>query len=1083
VEYKSVWVSSDGYISVNGPPAAGAKPTGLIAPFERPLNPGQGGHVYYWTGGISDFYIAWDKVPTLTCSTCSTWGNPQSFLLHVYQATDVQNSAFQQSGFEFWYGTVTPGDGIGTSIGINDQYGGRPVAVSPSQNAVNGQALVWKATSGPYYLNHLTITATDTSNGIVDSNAIIIRDPRYTVSPYNLQAGAPTGYHVVLNTNVPGTIQVPEYARTALSIASVVPPITIAGEIISQGAGLTLMIPDTYNSLLAAYYTGSLPTYYDQNNWGDSSPAKMGVSAAQYDAQIPGVVPVDASLSGEMVWLFHDSPRTSPHHLTVTATVGYIGGTGYAQIGGVPDFATVQSSVNLDLNPAYKILSDGFELGGGAFNPHYYTQTDQWTVVSNCPHPGYCFDQNWRAWSGTATGQSNLVLAVGNMQGFSDIVLYLHLWVGVGLNTITISYLSGGSWSSIASYTGSDSDTSPRNIQPYTQWINPRFDLPTTATAIRIANSGCCSSGGLYLDDIYLFGVGSSNSAVAHVWGQVVGGNTHPTPVTMDGGQVTQTPDTVLVPAGSMHTLTAQTQFSDNTGTYGFDYWSLPTSSSYSPTTTVTVSGDLTYTAFYVQIPDFTVIPNPSSLFIAPGGQGTYSIQFTSRAGFTGTVSLSVSVSPQVGSGPSVTVSPTIVSLSGGTGSATVTATVPNNVPFQTYTITLSGTSTSQANGATWNLNIQTSMTLSPGDFTLQSAPSSMTTTDGTTVGISIGVGSQGGFYGTVTVTANGPYGPGNPQTQTTSILSGNYCCLWITTSFNIPTCASGIVQAVVQGTSGSIQHSITVPITVTTNRSCPTYYQLSANPSTINMNQATCWTSTITVTSPGGFSGPVSLQVYSTTIAASFGGCWGSSSPVTVSVTPTTPGTATLTINSCAANPGNYSTTVIGTSTSPPTSSQTALTVTVLASGSSCGPGSAGSLAKGTLITMADGSQVPVQNINVGDKMMGYDTSTGQYTISTVTSVKVVDTSTLLVIHTSTRTPFRTDASPTEVLWTMLQNGTALWLPVTQLNAGDDLWTQNGWVPVLSITYVSTGLHTMYDITATTPYFANGYLDPIHPS
>jgi hypothetical protein len=131
----------------------------------------------------------------------------------------------------------------------------------------------------------------------------------------------------------------------------------------------------------------------------------------------------------------------------------------------------------------------------------------------------------------------------------------------------------------------------------------------------------------------------------------------------------------------------------------------------------------------------------------------------------------------------------------------------------------------------------------------------------------------------------------------------------------------------------------------------------------------------------------------------------------------------------------------------------------------------------------MADGSQVPVQNINVGDKMMGYDTSTGQYTISTVTSVKVVDTSTLLVIHTSTRTPFRTDASPTEVLWTMLQNGTALWLPVTQLNAGDDLWTQNGWVPVLSITYVSTGLHTMYDITATTPYFANGYLDPIHPS
>jgi hypothetical protein len=134
-------------------------------------------------------------------------------------------------------------------------------------------------------------------------------------------------------------------------------------------------------------------------------------------------------------------------------------------------------------------------------------------------------------------------------------------------------------------------------------------------------------------------------------------------------------------------------------------------------------------------------------------------------------------------------------------------------------------------------------------------------------------------------------------------------------------------------------------------------------------------------------------------------------------------------------------------------------------------------------MITMADGSKVPVQNIKIGDQMLGYDPTTGKYTISTVTSIKIVDTTTLLVIHTATGTPLRTDASPTELLWTNLQNGTALWLPVTMLQPGDSLWTQNEWVPVLSITKVSTGHHRMYDITATFPYFANGYLDPPHPS
>ncbi|TMI22676.1 matrixin family metalloprotease [Candidatus Bathyarchaeota archaeon] len=146
-------------------------------------------------------------------------------------------------------------------------------------------------------------------------------------------------------------------------------------------------------------------------------------------------------------------------------------------------------------------------------------------------------------------------------------------------------------------------------------------------------------------------------------------------------------------------------------------------------------------------------------------------------------------------------------------------------------------------------------------------------------------------------------------------------------------------------------------------------------------------------------------------------------------------------------------------------------------------GGGGAGSLVHGTLITMADGTRVPVQNIRVGDKMLGYETTYGSYTISTVTRVTVVPATNMLVIHTDGGIPLRVDASTTENLWTKPSSGAALWLPVTQLRVGDSLLTQQGWRAVTRIEVILEGNHVMYDISATQPYFANGYLDPPIPS
>ena len=154
-------------------------------------------------------------------------------------------------------------------------------------------------------------------------------------------------------------------------------------------------------------------------------------------------------------------------------------------------------------------------------------------------------------------------------------------------------------------------------------------------------------------------------------------------------------------------------------------------------------------------------------------------------------------------------------------------------------------------------------------------------------------------------------------------------------------------------------------------------------------------------------------------------------------------------------------------------------ITVTAYSSGEG---GGGGSLARGTKMDMANGNQRPVQSIKIGDRMLGYDPSTGQYGVATVTATKIVVTNNELIIHTLTGITLKTDNSTTEVLWTRLQNGTSLWLSVTQLRPGDSLHTQNGWAKVTSVDRLD-GTTRCTIFTATKPYFANGYLDPPRPS
>ena len=245
--------------------------------------------------------------------------------------------------------------------------------------------------------------------------------------------------------------------------------------------------------------------------------------------------------------------------------------------------------------------------------------------------------------------------------------------------------------------------------------------------------------------------------------------------------------------------------------------------------------------------------------------------------------------------------------------------------------------------------------------------------------------------------------------------------------------------------------------------------FSLTADPASMSLVQGSSGTSTISVTSLGGFTRPVSL---STSVSPAGPG-------VTLSSTYVTPppggvGPVTLTISTDGTTPtGSYTVTVSGSSGI--LSATTTIHVDVFAPGG----GGGGSVAFGTAITMEDGSEVPVQNLAVGDRLLGFDTETGTFTVSLITSIEAVETSNMLVINTEAGTPLRVDANPHQTLWVNSAGGEVGWKPVTEIVLGDSLFTVDGWVHVTSIEFASEGRHVMFDIIATSPYFASGYLDP----
>lgn len=250
--------------------------------------------------------------------------------------------------------------------------------------------------------------------------------------------------------------------------------------------------------------------------------------------------------------------------------------------------------------------------------------------------------------------------------------------------------------------------------------------------------------------------------------------------------------------------------------------------------------------------PSFTLSDSPSSLTITQGGAaGTSTITVHDAGGFTGNVTLAASGLPS-GVTAAFGTNPT-------TGTSTLTLTASSTATTGTSTVTITGTSGSLT--ATTTLALTVSAAAAP-NFTISASPASVTVTQGSNGTSTITITSQNAFNSATTLSATGlPSGvtaafSSNPVTPAAN--GSATSTLTLTAS---ATAATGAATVTITGTSGSLTHSTTIALTVNSSSATPNF-TLSLSPSSFTVDDSGSVSTTLTITSVGGFHSAVSLSV-----------------------------------------------------------------------------------------------------------------------------------------------------------------------------------------------------------------------------
>ena len=298
-------------------------------------------------------------------------------------------------------------------------------------------------------------------------------------------------------------------------------------------------------------------------------------------------------------------------------------------------------------------------------------------------------------------------------------------------------------------------------------------------------------------------------------------------------------------------------------------------------------------------VASFAVSGTPVAI-AAPGASATSSVLVAPSDGFTGTVALTCAVTKPAGatSAPSCEAASAQIT---GAASAATTLTIDTTAatPGATYTLTLTGTSGNLVASTTFPVVVTAPVAPS---FALAGTPITITP-PGASGSTAISITPGGAFTGTValtcTVTGGGATGLPTCALSTPAAITGTSpvtSTLTIGTSTATP---DGNYTVIVSGTSGSINQTVAIAVTVSGTAINPSFALSGAaiRSATPGVSAAT----NITITPAGGFTGTVALacSIASSSPSSQYPPTCTVTSPP--SVTGVTPVSATLTFESTA--------------------------------------------------------------------------------------------------------------------------------------------------------------------------------------
>jgi phospholipase C len=308
-------------------------------------------------------------------------------------------------------------------------------------------------------------------------------------------------------------------------------------------------------------------------------------------------------------------------------------------------------------------------------------------------------------------------------------------------------------------------------------------------------------------------------------------------------------------------------------------------------------TGNLTQCFTFTSSPAFSLSASPTAVTVQQGASGTSTITSAISGGFSSAVALSASGMP---TGVTAGFSPASIA-SPGSGSSTLTLTVGSSAVAGTYSITVTGT----GDGLTETTVVSLTVSSSTPSFALTADPTAVSIQDGASGTSTITSAVSGGFSSAVALSASGmPTGvtAGFSPASIASPGSGS-STLTLTASSSA---AAGAYTITITGTGGGLTKTTSVSLSVSTG-STPSF-TLTANPTSVSVQQGASGTSTITAAVAGGYDNSIAL-----TASGMPSGVTAAFNPATIAAPGSGTSTLTLTTTSSAAA-GTYTINVIGT-------------------------------------------------------------------------------------------------------------------------------------------------------------------------